>query len=226
MSYSPFTAMTFVGRFQLWSYTVSHATLHLRSPASLDRGTQIDVLFVGVEAVQLPTTFTNLAITVELGPGPLKAYRIVFDGGEGRIVAGNVVAKAWDGHHNDPHPWAQGDARVVVVPDHFLLRCLARVRTRPGMYLGDERVRTLGTFLAGYQNSMVDLGDRSFGDVLTEFREWLSLEMKETRSLGWTELIELEDASERNVYAFFERFEAFLKTRGQTLDAWKPTWAK
>jgi hypothetical protein len=62
--------------------------------------------------------------------------------------------------------------------------------------------------------------------VLTEFREWLSKELNESRSLGWSELIELEDASARNIYTFFRRFEQFLETRGENLDTWTPSWAK
>jgi hypothetical protein len=119
------------------------------------------------------------------------------------------------------------EVRLVSVPDHVYLRCLAQVRVRPGMYLGDERVKTLAMFLCGYERALCDLGGSGMGAiVLTEFREWLSKELNESRSLGWSELIELEDASARNIYTFFRRFEQFLETRGENLDTWTPSWAK
>ena len=94
------------GRFQLWSYTVSHAQLHIRSPRDEDRPSQVDILFVSVELIELPTAFSNVTIAVMPGPRDFKTYRLSFQGGEGIVVAGNFVVKEWDGHHNDPHPWA------------------------------------------------------------------------------------------------------------------------
>jgi|SRR5947209_3708 hypothetical protein len=49
-------------RFQIWNYTVGHLSLLLRSTKSADSGTRIDVLFKGVKAFHLPTSFTGLSI--------------------------------------------------------------------------------------------------------------------------------------------------------------------
>ena len=216
--------LTLVGRFQIQSYTVGQAQLHLRSWVGPFTGLiQSDVLFVGVEEVHLPTTFTDMVLRVESGPRSLNTYRIAFEGGEGMVVAARVIAEpvvGWDG----PPPWERPKVELVAIPDNPILRCLARVRVRPGMYIGDERARTLERFLVGYECCLSDVFRPGDGpDVLTEFREWLSQEMNETRSLGWYGLIELEDASDRNVYTFFKRFDEFLWTRGESLDAWKQT---
>jgi hypothetical protein len=48
--------------FQLWSYTVSHSELLLRSTKSDHYPSRIDVFFKGVEEFQLPTSFNGLSI--------------------------------------------------------------------------------------------------------------------------------------------------------------------
>jgi hypothetical protein len=56
------TLKEFHGRFKIWSYSVSHGDLLLRSAKSSDRSTQIDVLFKSVAAISLPAAFDNLQI--------------------------------------------------------------------------------------------------------------------------------------------------------------------
>jgi len=41
-------------RFQLWLYKVSHGSLLVRSPKGPDVGTNVDLMFAGVEFVELP----------------------------------------------------------------------------------------------------------------------------------------------------------------------------
>jgi hypothetical protein len=48
--------------FQMWSYSVGHSEMLLRSTKSADYPTRIDVFFKGVEEFQLPTTFHELSI--------------------------------------------------------------------------------------------------------------------------------------------------------------------
>lgn len=124
---------------------------------------------------------------------------------------------------------------MAPIPDEVIFRCLARVRVRPGMYLGDETVRTLGAYLAGYQHALINEGlyEDSFAkfpdrtpDVLSAFARWLLVEANDTRTISWSALIESEDPSSRNIYSFYRRFEQFLETRGQNLDEWTPSWAK
>lgn len=48
--------------FKLWDYRVSHNQLLLRSPKTEAMPTNIDVAFVGVEYLDLPTELTSLAL--------------------------------------------------------------------------------------------------------------------------------------------------------------------
>jgi hypothetical protein len=100
--------------FQWWSYTVSHGQLLLRSTSSVERPTQVDVLFKDVGAVQLPTTIQDLQV-LEADPmsagrsvlGDMRGRRLFVVRGrdtEGCVLAGTVLHD--EGHHAyyDPSP--------------------------------------------------------------------------------------------------------------------------
>ncbi|POZ50297.1 hypothetical protein [Methylovulum psychrotolerans] len=58
------TQRTFLGRtFQLWEYHVSHGSLLIRSPKSLDEATNIDIICSGVDYLSAPRFIYNLEIT-------------------------------------------------------------------------------------------------------------------------------------------------------------------
>lgn len=48
--------------FQLWDYTVGHAQLLLRSPATTDEPFNIDIVFLGVETLDIPTRMEGLSM--------------------------------------------------------------------------------------------------------------------------------------------------------------------
>ncbi len=78
--------------FALWDYTVSHAQLLLRSPASSDDPDNIDVVLVGVETLEIPTRMHGLTITgpepLERRPGdPISIFRLTSEGNEFRVTA-------------------------------------------------------------------------------------------------------------------------------------------
>ncbi len=50
-------------RFQFWDYTVSHQQLLLRSPLSSDQATNIDIVFLGVDFLQIPSAFEGLQLS-------------------------------------------------------------------------------------------------------------------------------------------------------------------
>ena len=98
--------VNFSGRFQVWSYSVSHGQLLLRSTKSAERPTQIDVLFSNVAAMCLAAAFDGMEIrraaasdfTPPLQLGALSSsgretYRILGREVDGYVVAGSVV---WD----------------------------------------------------------------------------------------------------------------------------------
>jgi hypothetical protein len=91
---------------------------------------------------------------------------------------------------------------------YWLVRVLAEVRIRPGMWLGSERVGDLDLYLAGYIRARVHLGeDDSDCAVLEAFASWLRLRVDQGRpsSLGWPGLIARIDPSAKNVWTFFKR---------------------
>jgi hypothetical protein len=53
--------------FQVWDYWVSHAQLLVRSPSDIYHARNIDLMFVGVQYVELPTILPDLAL-VEATP--------------------------------------------------------------------------------------------------------------------------------------------------------------
>ena len=105
--------------------------------------------------------------------------------------------------------------------DPWLLAFLKRVSVRPGMFLSDENVKTLATFIQGYGQARLDLGVPEFGtaesSLIDEFEKWLAAKLGDTRDVTLPTLIATEDPSARNVRTFFSRFEEFLRERGDSL---------
>ena len=103
-------------QFQIWSYTVGHGQLLLRSTKTTDFSTRIDVLFKDVGAIHLPMTLDGLALTeatedekVELRPqiaSPRLRDRKVFvvsgSNFTGYVVAGMVAWHEDDLEYYDP----------------------------------------------------------------------------------------------------------------------------
>lgn len=76
--------------FQLWDYTVSHAQLLLRSPATEAEPFNIDIVFLGVEELDLPTIMRGLTLTGPHGnPGASDrdVYRLTSNLREYTVVA-------------------------------------------------------------------------------------------------------------------------------------------
>jgi hypothetical protein len=72
--------------FKLWDYKVSHNQLLLRSPKTATTPTNVDVAFVGVEYLELPTKLANLAL-VPAGAADLDRVKEAF----GEVGTGNEV---------------------------------------------------------------------------------------------------------------------------------------
>jgi hypothetical protein len=85
------------------------------------------------------------------------------------------------------------------------------------MYLGDENVRTLATYIYAYGQARIDLGVSEFGvqdpPLLAEFEKWLA----HGRHGAWPSIIREEAPGDRSVRHFFVRFEEFLAERGHSL---------
>lgn len=115
--------------------------------------------------------------------------------------------------------------------DRWLLPFLAKVRTRPGMFLGDERLVTLAAFLAGYEQGRADVGVPGMHDddaaLLNEFDTWLAEQTEHHGTQGalrWPQLVEKIDSGSKNVGTFFRLLDEFLESSGRSLVN-VPEWA-
>lgn len=89
--------------FQVWTYTVGHASLLLRSPKETAGDRRIELLFLDVAGLQLPTTLRGLNVSMSpVAEGTAAAQSIAeprhrlfvcrTNGFDGWVVAG---AMAW-----------------------------------------------------------------------------------------------------------------------------------
>jgi len=103
--------VAFAGCFEVWSYTVGHGCLLLRSTKSAERQTQVDILFKDVGLICLPARFDGCTITeIEISDLPLRldpeiigdrpAYRVTGSTAVGYVVAGTLV---WDESDREYH---------------------------------------------------------------------------------------------------------------------------
>jgi hypothetical protein len=105
--------VNFSRRFQVWSYTVGHGQLLLRSTKDAQNSTQVDVLFKNVGLVSLPTFFDGLTViestkqelessglTTGLLPAEnRKCMKLEGNNWRGAIVAGNIAWSEDDAEH-------------------------------------------------------------------------------------------------------------------------------
>jgi hypothetical protein len=115
--------LKFGRRFQLWSYTVSHHQLLLRSTKSPREETRVDVLFKDVWRLSLPTLLEDVSIAeaddafihelsrtwIEWVPGRYRVFVVHFRGGEGFIVAGALFHNEDREDYDVPSPLMDWD---------------------------------------------------------------------------------------------------------------------
>jgi hypothetical protein len=98
----------FTRTFQIWTYTVSHAQLLLRSPKEAGQSTRVDLLFKNVAWINLPATIEGLVVS-EITPGETESLGIIpVEMGSRKIFAietsnlkGFVVAGAFAWQEDD-----------------------------------------------------------------------------------------------------------------------------
>ena len=79
--------LEFARSFQVWSYTVGHSRLLLRSVKSIENSTRVDVLFKNVASISMPTLVENLTIEA----ADENTRRMLVEGWELRILEGRVI---------------------------------------------------------------------------------------------------------------------------------------
>jgi hypothetical protein len=89
--------------FQLWDYTVGHAQLLLRSPASISQPFNIDLVFLGVEELDIPTRLRGLVMMeperlIRVGGGSKAIHRLISGGKQHTVVA--VAFRIYKNQHD------------------------------------------------------------------------------------------------------------------------------
>jgi hypothetical protein len=88
-------------KFQLWEYKVSHGSLLIRSPKSPSETNNIDLIFVGVEFVQLPRHLdgivieegnkSDLALSTKLKLRSTSKVFVISSAGERHLIAAAAI---------------------------------------------------------------------------------------------------------------------------------------
>ncbi|NJK77037.1 MAG: hypothetical protein HC849_02850 [Oscillatoriales cyanobacterium RU_3_3] len=99
------------------------------------------------------------------------------------------------------------------IQSEYLLDLLARIKQRPGMYLGKCSITRLRAFLDGYGMARGELGlPRSQQEqALNGFQEWIQERYQITSTHGWDSIILFFSADEKDALdKFFKLLEEFL----------------
>lgn len=88
-------------KFQLWEYKVSHGSLLIRSPKSPSETNNIDLIFAGVEFVQLPRHLdgivveegnkSDLALSTKLTLRSTSKVFVISSAGERHLIAAVAI---------------------------------------------------------------------------------------------------------------------------------------
>ncbi len=98
----------------------------------------------------------------------------------------------------------------------WLLTVLRRVRERPAMYLGDERLGSLECYIQGViygLNTLAGVSDSGDVAFLTAFGEWLGKKVKSNNGDCWFYL-SLTPGHSGTANDFFEHLDLFLADSG------------
>lgn len=104
----------------------------------------------------------------------------------------------------------------------WLIEFIEKIKVRPGMYLGDERLSTLRAYISGYCQAREDLGvvalDEFEVNVLNEFKYWLAVKHGRRLNLDWSGYVEhcFSNNPEESVLEFFKLFDEFMLSYKKT----------
>lgn len=94
----------------------------------------------------------------------------------------------------------------------YLYNLLARIKKRPGMYLGKVSLTRLKMLLMGYSMSRGELGLQLTQEEkqFAQFQQWIQRKYQINSSQGWETIILSEVEDEKLAFdLFFELFEKF-----------------
>ena len=96
-----------------------------------------------------------------------------------------------------------------------LLDQFAMIRKRHGMYIGDDSVVLLKSYLDGYVDGLRNQGcdDSELAadfELFDQFRMWLAIRLENKQAISWGELAEVKIGDSRNkVSDFYLIFDTF-----------------
>ena len=96
------------------------------------------------------------------------------------------------------------------VNSDYLYDLLERIKTRPGMYLGQPSITRLNMLLTGYSLARIELGlpPTKQEEEFDGFQDWLAERYQIKSTHGWDKIILFYAADEREAFLnFFKLFE-------------------
>ncbi|QLE58914.1 hypothetical protein [Nostoc sp. TCL26-01] len=108
---------------------------------------------------------------------------------------------------------------MLDVKNEYLYHLLARIKQRPGMYIGQCSITRLNMLLIGYSQARMELGlpRTKQEENFDKFQEWIQNKYNSTVTQGWDSIILLNSTDEKDaLYKFFHLFEQFLHQQEST----------
>ncbi|UBF25038.1 hypothetical protein K9N68_25885 [Kovacikia minuta CCNUW1] len=96
----------------------------------------------------------------------------------------------------------------------YLYDLLARIKQRPGMYMGKPSITRLNSFLDGYMSARIELGlsPTQQEQEFNGFQDWIQERFKIESSHGWASIILFYSADEKAALEyFFELLDSFRR---------------
>jgi hypothetical protein len=94
-----------------------------------------------------------------------------------------------------------------------LFTLLAKIKSKPAMYLGQPSVADLFMFLAGYKSAKLEMGIAPSAPELRfyrEFQPWLTTKYQITTNKSWAKILQFYTPDDRSAFEqFFDLLDEF-----------------
>lgn len=104
---------------------------------------------------------------------------------------------------------------MTSIPITSVVVLIEKLKTKPAMYLGDESITRLKSFLDGW---FLGIGDSVMDEeVLADFQIWIAERFNLKTTHSWDRIILFYSMNEqRALFSFFELFSSFLEEKGDS----------
>ncbi|MDZ8056011.1 MAG: hypothetical protein RMX68_031560 [Aulosira sp. ZfuVER01] len=102
-----------------------------------------------------------------------------------------------------------------------LFEILAKIKTKPGMYIGRASVNDLFHFIVGFKTALRELGveaNKEEMDFYREFQPWVQKKYHVSTSNSWAKIIMLHCGSEKEGFQTFYRLLDEFQNRNKSSD--------